>query len=290
MSRPQPGMVLPARNYYRMQNLKNLAPGLNSMNLAKTAARMPALVSEWCQTYPEANLVYTLAFSCSLWSLINHARMPKGFSISVSGGSEKKTLYSQGDLMVFLGSQDKEVLGYAFSQFQIPLEGMIESIEDSGLFVPQEEETILKFSPNSGCSSTISFGLEEPEFMASHYIAVLKMAKAPEASIDPGAEFDNQLVARIIFNSLKNFPIVRNFYSADPKAMLFLGCAKSLNVLEQWMEWIANEISKSIKNKDLLSQVIPTKSIFFSPSLDLLLGFRLGGVRMGDLSPTAPWK
>lgn len=228
---------------------------LTAMSIAKIGAMTPQLCSQVSSERPEAKLRAMVGFGPQLWSLILLDSYSSGFKALKS---TDESPYTGGDFLLYFSSSSA-----AFNRelAQNVIEYAQSMTEDSEKIEGVACETA---APLDIDDENIFLGNQNPELEQSSFAYVRRWrgGEVQQASQPESPHTLNHIWRNA---DLEEPEICTVQFSAKPS--VFKDCSKT----QSWGKAFAG-------------------SVFILPSLDLLTGLRMGGLRMGLLSPTAIWK
>jgi hypothetical protein len=278
MVRPQPGAILsPDRHIisivYHVADL-----GLNAMSIAKIAAMIAGLAEEKNKFGQNAKMNYLIGFGARFWSLVFHANLPKAFN-NFLPSVLKKTDPEEigGDFFLALSSENSKWNQRLLTEIETNLNELTEvsdrfegrSIVISDL--PLNKKALIQNEDpefSAGCfilRFSFSWKMEDvtETGLVNTFVELVKSKKYLEKIHDGG-------VRALVYQ--ENNRLLVGFLSGDPENLE--------SVLEETIRLVGLEFFLYAK----------LGSYAFVPSVDILTGLRMGGLRMGDLSPTAKFK
>jgi porphyrinogen peroxidase len=225
---------------------------LTAMSIAKIGAMTPQLCSEVNSKRPEAQLKAMVGFGPQLWSLILLDSHSTAFR-ALKPTNEAP--YTGGDFLLYFSSNSIEFNRELAKNVVEYTQSMTESSEQiEGTVCTVQDTEIVD-------EKEIFLGNRNPELDQSSFAYIRCWQGEQEKLGRPGSP--------ITLDHLLENPEASERcsiqFSSNP--FVFQDCARDL----KWGQPI-------------------TGSTFMLPSLDLLTGLRMGGLRMGSLSPTAIWK
>lgn len=277
MARSQPGSIFPPQNYtvslvYHVEDL-----GVNAMSVAKIAAMIAGLAEEKDKFSDEAKINYMIGFGVRFWSLVFHLNLPKAFD------NFRPSILKQvdpneigGDFFIFLSSQSSEWNLRLLSEIEINLNELTETadhFDGSSIFLSgiNDNEKILISS-------------EDPEFSGGVFTLRLSFLwnEEDESETNLVKKFRRFIESEDMKKIMERF-LIRPLLFESKNQLLLMFLAKAPQYLENALE----EIQKIESDFFLFLEF---GSYAFIPSIDVLTGLRMGGLRMGKLSPTAKFK
>lgn len=277
MARPQPGSIFPPQNYtvslvYHVEDL-----GVNSMSVSKIAAMIAGLAEEKEKFGNEARINYMIGFGVRFWSLVFHLNLPNAFeSFRPSILKQVDPAEIGGDFFISLSSQNPEWNSRLLSEIEIDLNDLTETadhFEGTSSFL-----TDLKGNEKTLISS------EDPEFSGGTFTLRLSFLwdENDESEINLAKSFRNFIESEDFQKIVERFSVRSSlFQSKNQLLLMFL--AKTPHQLENLLEEV-HQIESDF------FFFLEFGSYAFVPSIDVLTGLRMGGLRMGKLSPTAKFK
>jgi len=277
MARPQPGSIFPPQNstaslVYHVEDL-----GVNSMSVSKIAAMVAGLAQEKEKFGHEARINYMIGFGVRFWSLVFHLNLPKAFE------SFRPTILKQvdpaeigGDFFIFISSQNSEWNSRLLSEIEINLSDLTETADHfDGTFA---------FLTDLNDNEKTLISSEDPEFLGGTFTLRLSFLwdENDEPEINLAKNFRNFIESEGCKKIMERFSVRPLLFQRKNQLLLML-LAKTPHQLENVLEEI-----HQIKSDFFL--FLEFGSYAFVPSIDVLTGLRMGGLRMGKLSPTAKFK
>jgi porphyrinogen peroxidase len=277
MARPQPGSIFPPQNHtvslvYHVEDL-----GVNAMSVSKIAAMVAGLAEEKDKFGHEAKINYMIGFGVRFWSLVFHLNLPKAFE------SFRPTILKQvdpaeigGDFFIFLSSQNSEWNSRLLSEIEENLSDLTETVDHfDGAFV---------FLTDLNDNEKTLISSEDPEFSGGSFTLRLSFLwnENDESEINLAKKFRNYIESEDFKKIMERFSIRSSLFESKNQLLLML-LAKTPEQLENVLQEI-HQIESSF------FLFLEFGSYAFVPSVDVLTGLRMGGLRMGKLSPTAKFK
>jgi hypothetical protein len=277
MARPQPGSIFAPQNHtvslvYHVEDL-----GVNSMSVAKIAAMIAGLSEEKGKFDHEAKISYMIGFGVRFWSLVFHLNLPKAFeSFRPSILKEVNPVEIGGDFFIFLSSENSEWNSRLLSEIEINLSDLTETADHF-------DGASVFFTSLSDDEKTL-ISSEDPEFLGGSFTLRLSFLwnEDDEPEINLAKKFRNFIEAEDFKKILVRLS-VRSLLFQNKNQLLLMLLAKTPHQLENVLEEI-----HQIESDFFL--FLEFGSYAFVPSVDVLTGLRMGGLRMGKLSPTAKFK
>jgi porphyrinogen peroxidase len=277
MARPQPGSIFPPQNHtvslvYHVENL-----GINSMSVAKIAAMIAGLAEEKEKFGHKAKINYLIGFGVRFWSLVFHLNLPKAFE------SFRPTILKQvdpaeigGDFFISLSSQNSEWNLRLLSEIEINLSDLTETADHF--------DGISAFFTDLNDNKKTLISSEDPEFLGGTFTLRLSFLwdENDESEIHLAEKFRNFIGSENSKKIMEQLSVRSLFFQSKNQLLLML-LAKTPHQLENVLEEF-----HQIESRFFL--FLEFGSYAFVPSVDVLTGLRMGGLRMGKLSPTAKFK
>ncbi len=277
MARPQPGLILSFQDHvvslvYHVEDL-----GVNAMSVAKIAAMVAGLAKEQGKFGSEAKMDYMIGFGFRFWSLVFHLNLPKafeGFRNSILKKVDPAEI--DGDFFIFLSSQKPEWNTRLLSEIETNLSELTETADHF------EGSSI--FSTNLDGKDKTLIGSEDPEFSGGSFTLRLNFLwnENEEAEINLAKKFRNFIESQGFQSIMERFS-ARSLLFKSKNRILVMVLGKNPQQLENVLEEM-----RQIESDFFL--FLEFGSYAFVPSIDVLTGLRMGGLRMGRLSPTAKFK
>lgn len=266
MARPQSGIFDLSQKHITLLTFDVPGAGLSAGSVSKAAAVIPALAAGLGKDRPEWNPVSFVAFRPLFWSFAWQGAQPLGLHPARKLFGPAEAAEMKGDILICVASES--------SACNDVLEKLI--LEKLGRAVEILEH--LKFPPS--LSETGAGSLRPP---------------TRDTLIgNEDAEFANGALAATRYFSLPGNgapPLVFSASEASGEGYTFV-CEKDdgKDCFQMALSRDAASFSRLADPEDVEGVEMKSKGYFFIPSLDILLGLRLGGIRMGTLSPTHPYK
>ncbi len=226
---------------------------LTAMSIAKIGAMTPQLCSQVNSERPEAQLRAMVGFGPQLWSLILLDGQNAPFRAL---RSTDESPYTGGDFLLYFSSNSADfnrTLAQNVIEYTQSMTETCTQIE--GVICGEQEASQVD-------EKEIFVGNRNPELERSSFAYIRRWRNTGEES---SLAFDTPKTLDHLCTSTEESEQFSIQFNANP--FIFQDCARDL----KWGQPL-------------------TGSSFMLPSLDLLTGLRMGGLRMGSLSPTAIWK
>ncbi|QPJ66258.1 MAG: hypothetical protein G3M78_12990 [Candidatus Nitrohelix vancouverensis] len=261
MSQPQTGILNPSglERLYLVFEVHDVP--LTAMSMAKIGAMAPQLCRQVIAERPESKLAVTVGFGPQLWSFILPGNFPYGFRALKSAEQDGVSIpYTGGDMLFYFSSADRDLnarLADRLGDYTSSMASIVERAEGRSLQAPDAG------APDR---SEVFLGNENPELTQSCFSYIRKWSA--KQSLGKTDSFVNS-----------NGACDHTFGGENPEDghLFTMQFHRDFRLFPQW-------------SQDLSTGQPLTGSSYFIPSLDLLTGLRMGGLRMGSLSPTAIWK
>ncbi|PIQ96038.1 MAG: hypothetical protein COV67_11695 [Nitrospinae bacterium CG11_big_fil_rev_8_21_14_0_20_56_8] len=259
MPKPQSGILEPPGPHCLVLVLGVRDLPLCSMSVAKIGAMVPQLNHEVGVSYPGARLRAMVGFGPQLWNYINPSASTPGFSPPYDDEGEDEEGSGE-DLLLFLSSEDPSLNDNLVQRVREVCGNLTRTCHETrGVY---EGSSGLQVMEGAG-TEQILIGSSDPELDRSGFCCF--------TLLEPGMDSEGN-IAGILDETLLTY---RFRTPEDCKGVLVLGAGAG--VLRRWKEG-AVEGARTATD------------LFLVPSLDLLTGLRMGGLRMGALSITSIWK
>lgn len=261
MAGPQSGVFDLSHKHITLLALEVPEAGLSAGSVSKAAAVIPALTAGLGKDRPEWNPVSFVAFRPLFWSFAWQGGQPSGLhpARKLFGAVEAAEL--EGDMLICLASESPEC-NDALEQLVLEKLGRAVDLLENFKFPPSPDARSL-----SEPTRNTLIGKDDPEFENGALAVTRHFFRPGAASSTPVFSNPEQLGEGYCFSCENDEDCFQIVMSKD--AVSFSGLADP---------------------EDVEGVEIKSKGYYFIPSLDVLLGLRLGGIRMGTLSPTHPYK
>jgi hypothetical protein len=277
MARPQPGSIFPPQNnnvslVYQVEDI-----GVNAMSVSKIAAMIAGLAEEKEKFGHEAKINYMIGFGFRFWSLVFHLNSPKAFEgFRPSVLKQIDPVEIGGDFFIFFSSQNSEWNSKLLSEVEINLSDLTETTD--------RFDGTSAFLTNLSDNKKTLIGPEDPEFSGGSFTLRLRFLwnEDDESEINLAKKFRSFIESENSKKLMERFS-VRSFFFQNQNQLLLMLIAKTPHQLENILEEIYE-----IESDFFL--FLEFGSYLFVPAVDVLTGLRMGGLRMGKLSPTAKFK
>ncbi len=277
MARPQPGSIFPPQSdtvslVYHVEDL-----GVNAMSVSKIAAMVAGLAEEKEKFSRDAKINYMIGFGARFWSLVFHLNLPKAFE------SFRPTILKQvdpaeigGDFFIFLSSQNSEWNSRLLSEIEVNLSDLTETVDHF--------DGVSVFLTDLNDNEKTLISSEDPEFSGGSFTLRLSFLwnENDESEINLAKKFRNFIESENFKKIVEPFSVRSLLFQSKSRLLLML-LAKAPEQLESVLQEI-HQIESSF------FLFLEFGSYAFVPSIDVLTGLRMGGLRMGKLSPTAKFK
>ncbi|GEM_PF-3344713 len=277
MGRPQSGLIVPPQNnlislVYHVEDL-----GVNAMSVSKIAAMIAGLAEEKEKCDFDSKNNYMIGFGARFWSLVFHLNLPKAFErFRPLNLKQVDPVEVGGDFFIFFNAQNSDWNERLLSEIEINLRELTETADQfNGWPV---------FSTDLKDNKKVLIGSEDPEFLGGCFTLRLKFSwdEKDESENLLAKDFRNFIESKHFKGIVEQF-LARSLLFQNKNDFLLMILSKTPQQLEDVLE----EISR-IESKFFL--FLEFGSYAFVPSIDVLTGLRMGGLRMGALSPTARFK
>ncbi len=277
MVRPQSGAIFHPqdRNVSLVYFIEDL--GVNAMSVAKIAAMIAGLAEEQGKFGQEARIDYMIGFGFRFWSLVFHLNLPKAFENFRNSMLKKlDPAETGGDFFISFSSQNPEWNARLLSEIETNLSELTETADHF--------EGSLVFSTNLNDNRKTLISSEDPEFLGGSFTLRLNFLwnKNDKSEIFLAKKFKKFIESESFQHILKQFSARSFVFQSENRLLLTI-----LSGTPQKLENLLEEFSQI--ESDFFS-FLEFGSYAFVPSIDVLTGLRMGGLRMGTLSPTARFK
>ncbi|CAI2717274.1 Dyp-type peroxidase domain-containing protein [Nitrospina watsonii] len=285
MSRSQTGIVsTPGRHscvlIYEVVDLP-----MNAMSVGQFSVMVPGFVSDVLKKYPGEKISCVVGFGPMFWLLAWHGKKPRRlrpFETLEAEGREFPA--TEGDLMFYLHAGQLECLRDMVAYIDHNLSGLVKPLdrvwgESPAITFPDQES-----KPAEGVPDAVFIDRQEADFSRGSFALVQNYRHALDETRTvavPIQDTARQLEREehLLVHSLP----YRNDSEAGTLVMLFHSDPDSVDaVLER-----ALEIPAAAGEPHWTETLRPVSGArFFVPSIDVLTGLRMGGIRMNRFSPT----
>jgi len=282
MARAQSGLLQTAQPESTLQIYSMVDMAMNAMSVSQFSVIIPGLASDLLKRWPNEKLYCTLGFGRMFWLLVWHTGFPRGFydleDLEMEGRHFPVT---EGDLMIFLSASRSELLDAMDQEIKKNLKGMVipeieirSSISEKNRETTQEPDEI---------SQEIFIGKDEPDFTQGSFIWVQKFIEKGSSREclthlyqEKIMEMENPGQFRVRTLPFEN--------SHERGAVVLTHFRHSDSLEDLMMKFLEEGSGKDGQGLDSFSAVSGTS--FFVPSVDVLTGLRMGGIRMNRFSTT----
>ena len=283
MARFQAGITRAPEKHTLIQIYQVLDVAMNVMSVRQFSVMIPGLANDRVRQSPDTRIVTTIGFGRMFWLLAWHGMHPRRMRDFEEWEREEGHILpaTEGDLAVVLSSNRKDCVMDLAGQVDAQLKGMVEKVEEVYSFSVTEPDEEMEEVPES-----IFIGREEPDFTGGSFL--FTQLYRGDHSPTPGDRFQKalQLAGRQNEMLVHALPYIGEQERGEILAV-YLRDPEALESVFQHM--MAAPHSDSTRH---WIQDCPAVSgtLFFVPSLDVLTGLRMGGIRMNRFSPTQQFK
>lgn len=285
MSRSQTGIVSsPARHscvlIYEVVDLP-----MNAMSVGQFSVMVPGFVSDVLKKYPGEKIACVVGFGPMFWLLAWHGKKPRRlrpFETLEAEGREFPA--TEGDILFYLHANQVECLRDMVGYIDENLRGLVQPIDrvwgQSPAITFAEQESI---TPD-GVPESVFIDKHEADFFRGSFVLVQNFRHAPDETVQVAAPFQEmaQQFGRQEHLLIHSLPY-RTEEDAGTLSMLFHSDPDAVDtVLEKSLEIPPGD--DGVHWTDRLQPLSGAR--FFVPSIDVLTGLRMGGIRMNRFSPT----
>ncbi len=285
MSRPQSGIKPNSSVYSHLWVFNVIDLPMNAMSVSQFSVMVPGLASELLKMNPGNQIECTVGFGQMFWILVWHTGKPNGLkefeeleikNVTFPGG--------EGDLLIYVSSDNYKLIEKLGDQIKKNLHRLTEVVDEVEIQKRKCQKSEEKKEDISAPPS-ILIGPDQPDFTGGSFLWVQKFSGKKSNPITAGEGFN-----QIIKSQDKNYLIhswPQNSFKDESQWILVFN-----RDLEEWEDFLLRNFeSVSSENCQWLEAIKPvTGWSFFVPSLDVLIGLRMGGIRMNRFSTTQQFK
>ncbi len=283
MSRFQAGITRAPQKHTLIQIYQVLDVAMNVMSVGQFSVMIPGLANDRVRQSPDIRMVTTIGFGRMFWLLAWHGMQPQRMQDFEEWEGEEGHILpaTEGDLAVVLSSDRKDCVMDLAGKVDAQLKGMVEKVEEvysSAITEPDEEMAEVP--------ERIFIGSDEPDFTGGSFLFTQRYRG--EHSPTPGDRFqqalqldgrqNEMLVHALPYTGEQEQGEILAVYLRDPSALdsvfQHMMAAPHSDPARHWIE----------------DCPAVSGTLFFVPSLDVLTGLRMGGIRMNRFSPTQQFK
>lgn len=294
MSRAQTG-VSPGVNKNVLIHLYRVPDiSMCSMSIGKVAAMIPGLANDIRKAAPGYNLTYAVGFGPQLWSFTWQGNHPPGFRALQASAHDRKVKSAGSDFIFFVSANLSGHNENLAGQCQPHLKKIVKiRARIEGEILPHAFNCA---TAGDDFSKTILISNRHPEFAQGSFLLNLSFFYNDDwkslSKEDQATQIEN--FSREVAGKLAKEPGFLShfipFMTAKKTGLNFLAFCNRMEPFQHLLDLVAAPAANPFLN-DWMQWVGEVRhSQFFVPSIDLLTGLRMGGLRIGSLSPTAPWK
>jgi len=281
MARAQSGLLRTVQSESTLQIYSMVDMAMNAMSVSQFTVMIPGLASDLLKRWPEETLTCTLGFSRMFWLLVWHTGLPRGFydleDLETEGGSFPVT---EGDVVIHLSATRPELLDEMDREIRNNLKGMVTPEVEIRAPILQGEAS--KAQAPSEIPPGIFIGPEEPDFTQGSFIWVQKFVEKQPSQVSLLHLFEEKL--RGMKNPDQFMVRALPFENSNERGVMMLTHFRKSDSLEDLMMALLEEGPCQEGGEGSFSAVSGTS--FFIPSVDVLIGLRMGGIRMNRFSTT----
>ncbi len=276
MARPQTGLLThlhPHRRalVYRVRDLP-----MTAMSVGQFSVWIPGLAQQMLREQPGKKLTAWVGFGYLFWLLAWHGKRPRRFQPHDPGAAPGSLDEGEGDLWVFLSSDEPSLIDRFKERLQDPLETLAHLASDRAGWNP-DPETERKEPPPD-----IWIPESEPDFTRGCFVLQWNLTHPAESR----PLFGEALRAWLARQGLE--PQTRIESLTHETGTLVLLFHQDPEALDTALEEAVQDGERALPFLEPSVQAEEGLR-FFIPSLDVLTGLRQGGIRLNRFSPTQQW-
>lgn len=286
MSRSQKGIVThPARcACVLVFEVKDLP--MNAMSVGQFSVMVPGVVTDVVKKYPGENIACVVGFGAMFWLLAWHGKKPRRlrpFETLDHAGREFPA--TEGDVMFYLRANQPECLRDLVAYIHENLSGMVKLVEEVWGESPAITSPATPRPDAETVPDSVFIDQREADFFRGSFALVqnYRHASGEEAceivTLLQDAARDRGQEQHLLMHSLPyrkedgSGTLVLLFHSDPDRVDSVLEAALEIPPVDGEPHW--TEVVKPVSG-----------TRFFVPSVDVLTGLRMGGIRMNRFSPT----
>jgi len=283
LARFQLGITRVPHQHTVIQIYQVLDVAMNIMSIGQYSVMIPGLASDQVRQNPDTQLVTTIGFGRMFWLFAWHGMQPRHMQdFEEWQGEEGRILpATEGDLAVVLSSNRKDCVMDLAGQVERQLQGMVVKVDevhsvaatecDAGAAELPEELFIDSAEPDftGGCFLfTQRYRFERPATPGIHF----------QKAVQLSGRQNEMLVHGLPYAGEQEQGEMLTVYMRDP------------SVLESVFQRMVMDPPADPARHWLQDCPAVSGTLFFVPSLDVLTGLRMGGIRMNRFSATQQFK
>jgi hypothetical protein len=282
MARAQSGLRQTVQPESLLQIYSMVDMAMNAMSVSQFSVMIPGLASDLLKRWPDEKLYCTLGFSRMFWLLVWHTGLPRGFYDLEDLETEDCSFpVTEGDLMIHLSATRSELLDEMDREIRNNLKGMVTPEIEIRSSLPLEKSR--DFQAPAEVPPGIFIGPEEPDFTQGSFVWVQKFVGQKPSSVSlphlfqekcKGMENPGQFMVRAL-----------PYENSNERGIVTLTHFRDSDSLEDLMIKLLEE-GPGQKGMEWDSFPAVSGTSFFVPSVDVLIGLRMGGIRMNRFSTT----
>ena len=283
MARFQAGITGAPKQHTVVQIYEVLDAGMNTMSIGQFSVMIPGLAYNMARNSPDTQFVTTIGFSRMFWLFAWHGMQPRLMQeFEEWEGDEGRILpATEADLAIVLSSNRKDCVMDLARQVESQLKGMVVKVDEV-----YSESATGSDAETEKVPEGIFIGSDEPDFEGGSFLFTQRYRF--EAPASPGDQFQkavqgaghqNEMLTHVLpYTGEHERGEMLAVYLRDPDALE--------SVFEQMMAAPSSDPARHwIEHCPAVSG-----TLFFVPSVDVLTGLRMGGIRMNRFSPTQQFK
>ena len=285
MSRPQSGIKPNSSVYSHLWVFNVIDLPMNAMSVSQFSVMVPGLASELMKMNPGNQIECTVGFGQMFWILVWHTGKPHGLK-EFEDLEIKNVIFpgAEGDLLIYVSSNNYELIEKLGNQIKKNLNRLteiVDEVEIKKISGQKTEET----KEDSAAPPSILIGADQPDFTGGTFLWVQKFSEKKSNQISVGERFHKIIGSQGKELLIHSWP--QNSFKEEDQWLLAYN--PNLEELEDLL--IKNFESALSENCQWLEDYKPVAGwSFFVPSLDVLIGLRMGGIRMNRFSTTQQFK
>ncbi len=258
---------------------------MNAMSVSQFSVMVPGLASELMKMNPGNRLECTVGFGQMFWILVWHTGKPKGLKEFEDLEIKNFTFPGvEGDLLIYISSDSFELIEKLGDQIRKNLSRLTEIVDEVEIKNLKCQKTE-KNMEDSLIPPSILIGPDQPDFSGGTFLWVQKFSDKKSNQISVAEEFSKLIESQEKKPLFHSWP--KNCFKEENQWLLAY-----TRDLEEWEDLLVKNFESTLTDKcHWLEENVPVAGwSFFVPSLDVLIGLRMGGIRMNRFSTTQQYK